>query len=266
VAVLDARGRTRRWRGRAVSPEDLPARLGALWRHLRLDRGSVGGLVVASRGIWTRSEQAALAARLRPLARRVRAMSDVEAAHHAAIGEAPGVLLLAGTGSIALGRAPDGRWHRAGGLGPLLGDEGSAFWIGREWLRHQRGSVARARRLARAPDAAARVATLAPQVLRRARGGDRLARAIVARAQAELADLLLRVALAVDRGGPIAVAWAGGLLGDRRFRAGVWRAARRRGLRIEVRAPAGTAAEAASRMARALGAQTRPSRRVGRPA
>ena len=42
-----------------------------------------------------------------------------------------GYCLIAGTGSIALGRSRDGRLVRAGGHGYLLGDEGSAAWIGK---------------------------------------------------------------------------------------------------------------------------------------
>jgi N-acetylglucosamine kinase-like BadF-type ATPase len=42
-----------------------------------------------------------------------------------------GYCLIAGTGSIALGRAADGRLVRAGGLGYMLGDEGAAAWIGK---------------------------------------------------------------------------------------------------------------------------------------
>ena len=42
-----------------------------------------------------------------------------------------GYCLIAGTGSIALGRSEDGRLVRSGGHGYMLGDEGSAAWIGR---------------------------------------------------------------------------------------------------------------------------------------
>jgi len=42
-----------------------------------------------------------------------------------------GYCLIAGTGSIALGRSQDGALVRSGGHGYLLGDEGSAAWIGR---------------------------------------------------------------------------------------------------------------------------------------
>jgi N-acetylglucosamine kinase-like BadF-type ATPase len=40
-----------------------------------------------------------------------------------------GIGIIAGTGSIAVGRAPDGRTARSGGWGHLMGDEGSAYWV-----------------------------------------------------------------------------------------------------------------------------------------
>lgn len=46
-----------------------------------------------------------------------------------------GLALISGTGSIAFGRAPDGRTARAGGWGPLLGDEGSAYAVALDGLR-----------------------------------------------------------------------------------------------------------------------------------
>jgi N-acetylglucosamine kinase-like BadF-type ATPase len=47
----------------------------------------------------------------------------------------PGIVVIAGTGSIALGRDSQSRLARAGGWGSLFGDEGGAFWIAREALR-----------------------------------------------------------------------------------------------------------------------------------
>ncbi|HYZ02664.1 MAG TPA: BadF/BadG/BcrA/BcrD ATPase family protein, partial [Candidatus Binatia bacterium] len=53
----------------------------------------------------------------------------------AAAGLDAGVALVAGTGSIAFGRNAAGVEVRAGGWGPLLGDEGSGYWIVREAVR-----------------------------------------------------------------------------------------------------------------------------------
>jgi N-acetylglucosamine kinase-like BadF-type ATPase len=61
----------------------------------------------------------------------VRVTTDLEIAHEAAFGSSEGILLLAGTGSAALGRDAAGRSVRAGGRGPWFSDEGSAFDIGR---------------------------------------------------------------------------------------------------------------------------------------
>jgi len=57
--------------------------------------------------------------------------TDYEVALESAVGSGPGVVLIAGTGSVAYGRNAAGDTARAGGYGPLLGDEGSAFEIGR---------------------------------------------------------------------------------------------------------------------------------------
>src|SRR6266576_4768041 len=46
-----------------------------------------------------------------------------------------GVVLISGTGSIAFGRNLAGEERRAGGWGYLIGDEGSAVWLGLEGLR-----------------------------------------------------------------------------------------------------------------------------------
>jgi len=67
--------------------------------------------------------------------------TDYEVALESAVGSAPGVVLIAGTGSVAYGRNAAGETARAGGYGPLLGDEGSAFEIGRRAV----AAVARSR-------------------------------------------------------------------------------------------------------------------------
>jgi N-acetylglucosamine kinase-like BadF-type ATPase len=45
--------------------------------------------------------------------------------------ESPSVVVIAGTGSAALGRTPAGKIARAGGFGAVVGDPGSAYDIGR---------------------------------------------------------------------------------------------------------------------------------------
>ena len=57
--------------------------------------------------------------------------TDLEIALEAAFGSGEGIILLAGTGSAAFGRAANGHTSRAGGRGPWFSDEGSAFDIGR---------------------------------------------------------------------------------------------------------------------------------------
>jgi N-acetylglucosamine kinase-like BadF-type ATPase len=61
-------------------------------------------------------------------------VNDALVALTAGAGDDPGVVVVAGTGSIAYGRDAAGRAARAGGWGYLLGDEGGGFWIGRAAL------------------------------------------------------------------------------------------------------------------------------------
>lgn len=56
-------------------------------------------------------------------------VNDAVNAWAGATGGAPGIAVNAGTGSVAYGRAADGREARAGGWGAPFGDEGSAYWI-----------------------------------------------------------------------------------------------------------------------------------------
>jgi glucosamine kinase len=58
-------------------------------------------------------------------------VGDMVIAHHAALDGAPGVLVNAGTGSIAYGRNAKNETARAGGWGFAISDEGSGHWIGR---------------------------------------------------------------------------------------------------------------------------------------
>jgi N-acetylglucosamine kinase-like BadF-type ATPase len=61
-------------------------------------------------------------------------VNDALVALVAGTGDRPGVVILAGTGSIAYGVDAARNAARAGGWGYLLGDEGGGFWIGRAAL------------------------------------------------------------------------------------------------------------------------------------
>jgi glucosamine kinase len=62
-------------------------------------------------------------------------VDDTEAALTGAFGAGPGVIVIAGTGSNALGQSGDGSTARAGGHGFLVGDEGSAYWFASQAMR-----------------------------------------------------------------------------------------------------------------------------------
>jgi N-acetylglucosamine kinase-like BadF-type ATPase len=160
---------------------------------------------------------------------------DEEIALDGAFRGGPGILIIAGTGSNVLGRAPDGAMYHAGGWGPALGDEGSGFWIAQEALRagfwaRDRGvstnlltdigefwgtkSVGEIVEMANArpgPDFPA----LTPVVVRCAEAGDELAAAVLQRAGAELAEQVALVALKMQESGPqpqIQAAYTGSVL------------------------------------------------------
>jgi N-acetylglucosamine kinase-like BadF-type ATPase len=251
------------WRGgrqvpRIVVPAERDLRrladtLDAVWRRRRWDRRRVAGLVVASRALWTEGERRSLARRLRRFASRVLVISDAQAALLGALAFRPGLLVLSGTGSIVVGW--DGRrWARAGGLGPFVGDEGSGFWIGREWLRTitRNGRLAPTLRIVHGPDPVRTIAALTPRVLERARRGDRRARRIVRAGQEHLAGAALEVARQLRLGQPLDASWAGSVLDHTWFRAGLVRAIARIGLRARWHRPAAEPVVAAARLARQL--------------
>ncbi|HEY3883909.1 MAG TPA: BadF/BadG/BcrA/BcrD ATPase family protein, partial [Vicinamibacterales bacterium] len=66
---------------------------------------------------------------------RVLVVNDALVALEAGAPASAGVVVIAGTGSIAYGRNAGNEAARAGGWGYMLGDEGSGYWIGRAALR-----------------------------------------------------------------------------------------------------------------------------------
>jgi N-acetylglucosamine kinase-like BadF-type ATPase len=135
---------------------------------------------------------------------------DAEIALSGATAGEPGIIIIAGTGSMAFGRDARGRTARAGGWGYVFGDEGGAFDITRRAVRaalqHEEGwgpATSVRDLLLKATGAAnanellhlfygpeyprKRVASLCPLVTRAAEEGDRVALGIFETAAAELA-------------------------------------------------------------------------------
>jgi glucosamine kinase len=65
----------------------------------------------------------------------IRVITDIELALNAAATEGPAVVIIAGTGSAVGGRNAAGQIIRAGGWGPWIGDDGSAYDIGRRAVK-----------------------------------------------------------------------------------------------------------------------------------
>ncbi|MEX0892578.1 MAG: BadF/BadG/BcrA/BcrD ATPase family protein [Gemmatimonadota bacterium] len=217
------------------------------------------------------------------VADRVLLVTDLEAAFQAAFGARDaGILVVAGTGSSAWGRAADGRTARAGGWGAVVGDEGSGWWLGRAAVRavlraHDgRGRPTRLSAAVRdtaagaAPEALpawvagagkATVAGLAPAVLAAAAAGDGVAATLVRTAADDLAELVA----ALVRGlgpwpEPPPVAAVGGLFTGAPSLTAAFDAALARGgaraVRRTLNAVQRDAARGAAALARAAGADT----------
>lgn len=191
--------------------------------------------LVGAAGAGRGPEQEALAAAIAAagIATRVDVRGDVEIALAAAFADGPGVLINAGTGSIAYARTLDGTLHRAGGHGWQLGDEGGGYWLGRRALaaaaRAQDGLEESSTLLERllvalelqtfddlirwtATASPAQVAALAPHVLNAAKEGEAVAQRAVDAAAGELAQLVGILVRHFPGDEPIRVATVGGLL------------------------------------------------------
>jgi glucosamine kinase len=189
-------------------------------------------------GTGREAEQLALQSALEQheLADEVAVETDATAALSDAFGDGAGIILIAGTGSIAFGRSPAGILARCGGWGIAFGDEGSGAWIGRRAL-----SVVAAAHDGREPETALTgailtaaqvndveqlipwaiaadretLAALAPSVIAMAMQEDARANSIIDMAVEELVLHVraLGQRLFLDDRAAFSVALAGGLLG-----------------------------------------------------
>jgi glucosamine kinase len=239
---LDARGRCV-WSLKKPSPtvEKLP---GFLQKHLRRFRGRLDSLAVGSRGVWKPAKRRAMKRALRGLAKNIVVMSDVEAAWMAAFKDR-GIIVVAGTGSIAYGRRADGMFARAGGLGPDKGDEGSGFWIGREWLRRQPAPSPRRKSGPSPLDwipvfagmttmTVRKIASFAPLALRRAKEGNHLAREITQGAQQYLSKLVIDLILKLQWTGIVPLAVSGSVLENPWFQRGFLKRLHTKGIKFKI--------------------------------
>jgi N-acetylglucosamine kinase-like BadF-type ATPase len=171
---------------------------------------------------------------LQPLAQSVHLTNDAELVLGGLPG-AVGIALIAGTGSIALGRDARGAYARSGGWGHIIGDEGSGYDLGCRCLR----AVARATdgrgqatllvelllrhwKLDSASDMIGKVyndcdkatiAALSSLVFAAVRDGDEVACGMVEDAARELALVTVAVKNRLDfSSGQVALAIGGGLL------------------------------------------------------
>lgn len=153
-------------------------------------------------------------------------LPDVRIAFEGATAGQPGVVVIAGTGSIAFGRTESGQEKRAGGWGPDISDEGSGYTIGRmatatvleafdgrrpptllrdlllkRWnIQDEDGIIERLRRPSGASGTLRRplFGELFPCVLEAAEAGDAAAQDILRRAGQDLAALAIHVATALS--------------------------------------------------------------------
>jgi len=171
-------------------------------------------------------------------ARIVQIHNDAFVALAGALACRPGVVVYAGTGSVAFGQDPGGQEAKAGGWGYLFGDEGSAFALGlggvRAALRARDGTGPKTSLVTDLPQRSGRslgdlpllyyegriprseIAALAPAVTAAAMAGDPIAKELVEEAAAGLAAIAGAVIARLSwPNGTVALAPVGGV-----FRAG----------------------------------------------
>lgn len=157
---------------------------------------------------------------------------DARIALAGGVGKDAGVILIAGTGSMAYGRAFSGEESRCGGWGQFLGDEGSGYALGLDALRviaratDGRTSptlltdrvlttldLPRPEMLIRWTQAASKaaIAALAPCVFETAEKGDASARALLRRGADGLSELAVTVLRRLEWTETPSLALSGGL-------------------------------------------------------
>jgi N-acetylglucosamine kinase-like BadF-type ATPase len=209
------------------------------WERSGEGRMKADGVFLGMAGVASRRDRETveeIAASL-AIAGRVEADHDIRTALAGGLAGAPGIALIAGTGSAAYGRNREGEAWRSGGWGHLLDDLGGGYWIGVQ------GMIA----IARAADGRAEataltgplmdalgitmiddllrlagnellpratIATFAPLVIEAARGGDPVATDILKQGADELALMVAAVRSHLLLPDDAAIVMTGGLTAD----------------------------------------------------
>jgi N-acetylglucosamine kinase-like BadF-type ATPase len=203
--------------GEAQARESLTTAIRQACRVANLEPSQIASVCVGLAGaarpeiseVVTRIISGVVSGKIKPA--EIKVVGDMVIALEAAFGSGPGVIVIAGTGSIAYGRNAEGQTARAGGWGYAISDEGSGHWIGRNavaaaigardedpgqnvplieillklWRLETVEQVVPAANAIPPPDFAA----LFPSVLSLADSGDRIARDVLTQAGAHLATL-----------------------------------------------------------------------------
>jgi len=198
---------------------------------------------------------------------------DARIALEGAFGGGPGLILIAGTGSVVLGKRSNGEIFRVGGWGWILGDEGGGRYIGLEALKAvtrdmdgrsdattlkelfaaRFGLSSREKIIVAVYQEEFSIPSLAPLVLQAAEKGDSIALQILQDSSALVAEQVSAAAKRIKEGETTKVVFVGGLIDHQTVYAGILRnAILKIAPGVEVSVPDRSPVEGAILMARQL--------------
>jgi glucosamine kinase len=196
--------------------------------------------------------------------------TDARIALEGAFGGLPGAIVIAGTGSVVLGKNADGTTRMIGGWGRALGDEGSGFFLGAETVKRiaremdGRSPASRLRALAeerfgwRSREALItavyqdkfEIPSLSPLVMEAAAGGDEAAVEILQDGATLLAEQVAAFAVTQPPDQPVGIVFIGGLISGETVYARLFADELRRSIpRVDIRPPQFPPAQGAILMA-----------------
>lgn len=115
-----------------VAQENLVTGFKNIYEQMNLKKEEIGGIVLGLSGCDSEEDYRVYYNMLNTLDidnKLVYICNDSELAFYSE-GKAPGIAIICGTGSIAIGIDKMGKKHRAGGWGSPISDLGSGYWIG----------------------------------------------------------------------------------------------------------------------------------------